>query len=96
MTVRHFWEVVHAFDIDDKRALLAFATGCDRAPVGGLGRLKELRRGVIGGKHLEPISWREGIHYVRATPQQWVHVPELNGSLLAQPASALALLDPPM
>ena len=38
--MRHFWEVVHAFDIDDKRALLAFATGCDRAPVGGLGKLK--------------------------------------------------------
>ena len=25
---------------DDRRALLGFATGCDRAPVGGLGKLQ--------------------------------------------------------
>ena len=40
VTVKHFWEVVHAYSTDEKRALLAFATGCDRAPVGGLGKLK--------------------------------------------------------
>ena len=38
-TARHFWEVVHAMGLEDKRALLLFATGCDRAPVGGLGKL---------------------------------------------------------
>lgn len=38
-TVLWFWEVVHSFSVDEKRALLAFATGCDRAPVGGLGKL---------------------------------------------------------
>jgi hypothetical protein len=38
-TVGWFWEVVHSFSVDEKRALLAFATGCDRAPVGGLGKL---------------------------------------------------------
>jgi hypothetical protein len=27
-------------NISDKRALLLFATGCDRAPVGGLGKLQ--------------------------------------------------------
>ena len=40
VTVKHFWEVVGAYSTDEKRALLAFATGCDRAPVGGLGKLK--------------------------------------------------------
>jgi len=39
-TVMLFWEVVHSMSIDDKRALLSFATGCDRAPVGGLGKLQ--------------------------------------------------------
>jgi len=39
-TIRHFWEVAHSFSLDDKRALLLFATGCDRAPVGGLGNLQ--------------------------------------------------------
>lgn len=29
-TIRHFWEVAHSFSLDDKRALLLFATGCDR------------------------------------------------------------------
>jgi len=39
VTVRNFWEVVHAFGAEDKRALLTFATGCDRAPIGGLAKL---------------------------------------------------------
>ena len=39
-TIRHFWEVVHQMSTEDQRALLFFATGCDRAPVGGLGKLK--------------------------------------------------------
>ena len=39
-TVRLFWEVAHSLSTDDKHALLLFATGCDRAPVGGLGNLK--------------------------------------------------------
>ena len=40
VTVKHFWDVAHGFSLDDKRALLLFATGCDRAPVGGLGKLQ--------------------------------------------------------
>eukprot|EP00913_Durusdinium_trenchii_P007967 g7473.t1 len=34
-----FWEVVHDLNPEEKRSLLQFCTGCDRAPVGGLGRL---------------------------------------------------------
>mmetsp|Transcript_108597 Transcript_108597/g.188606 ORF Transcript_108597/g.188606 Transcript_108597/m.188606 type:complete len:772 (+) Transcript_108597:81-2396(+) len=34
-----FWEVVHSLSPEDKRNFLQFCTGCDRAPVGGLGRL---------------------------------------------------------
>jgi len=38
--VRWFWEVVHDLSPDEKKSLLQFCTGCDRAPVGGLGRLQ--------------------------------------------------------
>ena len=31
--------ILDEFSLDEKRALLLFATGCDRAPVGGLGKL---------------------------------------------------------
>jgi len=40
VTVTHFWEVVHGFSASEKSALLSFATGCDRAPVGGLSKLQ--------------------------------------------------------
>uniref|UniRef100_A0AAZ3QPF1 Ubiquitin-protein ligase E3A n=1 Tax=Oncorhynchus tshawytscha TaxID=74940 RepID=A0AAZ3QPF1_ONCTS len=36
----HFWETVHSFGEEDKRLFLQFTTGTDRAPVGGLGKLK--------------------------------------------------------
>jgi len=39
-TIQHFWSIVHELSVEDKRRLLQFATGSDRAPVGGLGRLK--------------------------------------------------------
>jgi ubiquitin-protein ligase E3 A len=38
-TVKHFWEVVHALTETEKKKLLFFATGSDRSPIGGLGRL---------------------------------------------------------
>ncbi|CAH2063564.1 unnamed protein product, partial [Iphiclides podalirius] len=38
--VRDFWCVVHELDAAAKRRLLRFATGSDRAPVGGLGHLR--------------------------------------------------------
>eukprot|EP00803_Ostreobium_quekettii_P009976 evm.model.scf_2796.2 EVM.evm.TU.scf_2796.2 scf_2796:5567-19194(-) len=37
--IRNFWDVVLGWPLDQKKRFLAFATGCDRAPVGGLGRL---------------------------------------------------------
>jgi len=37
--IRWFWEVIHSLTEEDKRRFLQFCTGCDRAPVGGLGRL---------------------------------------------------------
>jgi len=39
-TVKDFWSVVHGFTIEDKMKLLQFTTGSDRAPVGGLSKLK--------------------------------------------------------
>merc|ERR1719197_1402174 len=35
-TIQLFWRVVHSFDTDQQRRLLRFATGSDRAPIGGL------------------------------------------------------------
>ncbi|GFR49165.1 hypothetical protein Agub_g11186, partial [Astrephomene gubernaculifera] len=34
-----FWQVLSELDLDAKRRFLAFTTGCDRAPVAGLGAL---------------------------------------------------------
>ena len=48
---------------------------------------------VLAGKHLEPIAWREGLHYVRARRRQWLHVPDVNESAIRDPDRAVALLD---
>ena len=39
LTIKYFWEVVFDFDEEEKRKLLSFITGCDRAPINGLGNL---------------------------------------------------------
>lgn len=39
-TIKQFWEVAHALSESDKRNLLMFTTGCDRAPIQGLASLK--------------------------------------------------------
>ncbi|XP_024909902.1 ubiquitin-protein ligase E3A-like [Cynoglossus semilaevis] len=38
--IKYFWEIVHSFGEEQKRLFLQFTTGTDRAPVGGLGKLK--------------------------------------------------------
>ncbi|XP_035265268.1 ubiquitin-protein ligase E3A isoform X1 [Anguilla anguilla] len=38
--IKDFWETVHSFAEEQKRLFLQFTTGTDRAPVGGLGKLK--------------------------------------------------------
>ncbi|XP_049574872.1 ubiquitin-protein ligase E3A isoform X1 [Syngnathus scovelli] len=38
--VKDFWETLHSFGEEQKRLFLQFTTGTDRAPVGGLGKLK--------------------------------------------------------
>ncbi|XP_061593598.1 ubiquitin-protein ligase E3A-like [Cololabis saira] len=38
--IKDFWETVHSFGEEQKRLFLQFTTGTDRAPVGGLGKLK--------------------------------------------------------
>jgi len=37
--IRWFWEVVHSFTLEQKKQLLSFSTGSDRAPIGGLGNM---------------------------------------------------------
>ena len=38
-TIKYFWEVVLDFSEDEKKRFLSFVTGCDRAPIDGLGSL---------------------------------------------------------
>uniref|UniRef100_A0A667ZJ60 HECT-type E3 ubiquitin transferase n=1 Tax=Myripristis murdjan TaxID=586833 RepID=A0A667ZJ60_9TELE len=38
--IKDFWETLHSFGEEQKRLFLQFTTGTDRAPVGGLGKLK--------------------------------------------------------
>ncbi|CEM37948.1 unnamed protein product [Vitrella brassicaformis CCMP3155] len=38
-TVKRFWEIAHQLSTDDKKQLLAFATGSDRVPIRGLASL---------------------------------------------------------
>uniref|UniRef100_A0A7N5ZUP4 Ubiquitin-protein ligase E3A n=1 Tax=Anabas testudineus TaxID=64144 RepID=A0A7N5ZUP4_ANATE len=38
--IKDFWETIHSFGDEQKRLFLQFTTGTDRAPVGGLGKLK--------------------------------------------------------
>jgi len=40
VVLREFWETLHLFGEEQKRLFLQFTTGTDRAPVGGLGKLK--------------------------------------------------------
>lgn len=37
--IRDFWACVHAFSPEQKRRLLAFVTGSDRVPIGGLAKM---------------------------------------------------------
>uniref|UniRef100_A0A383VIU1 HECT-type E3 ubiquitin transferase n=1 Tax=Tetradesmus obliquus TaxID=3088 RepID=A0A383VIU1_TETOB len=41
-TIAALWSVLLALPVDEKRAFLQFCTGCDRAPVAGLGALRLL------------------------------------------------------
>ncbi|KAI9138762.1 hypothetical protein BKA69DRAFT_1031170 [Paraphysoderma sedebokerense] len=38
--IKSFWKIVHSFSVEEKKRLLAFATGSDRSPIGGLSRLQ--------------------------------------------------------
>jgi len=38
-TIKHFWQIVHSLSIEEKKKFLSFLTGCDRAPIDGLGNL---------------------------------------------------------
>jgi len=38
--IRYFWEIFHGMTIDEQRLLVAFTTGSDRVPVGGLAKLR--------------------------------------------------------
>ena len=39
LTIKYFWEVLFDFSEEEKKKFLFFVTGCDRAPINGLGNL---------------------------------------------------------
>ena len=39
LTIKYFWEILLDFNEDEKKKFLSFVTGCDRAPIDGLGSL---------------------------------------------------------
>ena len=47
------WQVLHSFDIQDKKLFLKFVTGSDRAPIGGLGHLKLVVQAREGWAHVD-------------------------------------------
>jgi len=51
--VRQFWTVLHAMSLAEKKRFLFFVTGCDRAPMGGLGKLRMVIQ--RGGPHAERL-----------------------------------------
>ena len=38
-TIKYFWEILLEFNEEEKKKFLSFVTGCDRAPIDGLGSL---------------------------------------------------------
>jgi len=38
--IKNFWSVVHELSEEQQKRLLFFTTGSDRAPIGGLGKLR--------------------------------------------------------
>lgn len=38
-TIKLFWEVIHSLTPEEQKNFLFFLTGCDRAPINGLGSL---------------------------------------------------------
>ena len=39
-SIKYFWEILLDFNEEEKKKFLSFVTGCDRAPIDGLGSLK--------------------------------------------------------
>jgi ubiquitin-protein ligase E3 A len=37
VTCKQFWEVIHSLKPEEQKRFLFFLTGCDRAPINGLG-----------------------------------------------------------
>lgn len=56
---REFWETLHSFGEEQKRLFLQFTTGTDRAPVGGLGKLKM----IIAKNGPDTDRWTSAVLY---------------------------------
>lgn len=56
---REFWETLHSFGEEQKRLFLQFTTGTDRAPVGGLGKLKM----IIAKNGPDTDRWASAVIY---------------------------------
>lgn len=72
--VRWFWEIVHAMPLELKKKLLFFATGSDRAPPGGLGKLRFIIQRAGGDSDrcahsLVPILFWQLAHVCYSLPE---------------------------
>lgn len=52
----HFWSAVHKMSLEQKKRLMLFVTGCDRAPITGLGAINF----VIQVRLLGALAHRHG------------------------------------
>ena len=39
ITMKFLWEVLHEMTKEDQKKFIFFTTGCDRAPINGLGKI---------------------------------------------------------
>jgi ubiquitin-protein ligase E3 A len=48
VAIKNFWEVVHALSAAEQKKFLFFVTGCDRAPINGLGNFLFTLFNILG------------------------------------------------
>jgi len=56
-TIKQFWEVVHSLSPEEKKKFLSFLTGCDRAPIDGLGNWLKILKKFFNKKNLKKVFY---------------------------------------
>ena len=95
--IKWFWEIVLEWPMEQQAKLLLFATGCAKAPIGGLGKLN-FKIQVRLPRRLCALPCRSCAHHEKLTrrtrhrsfltAQRRRHQPSPDGSHLLQHAAA--------